>query len=82
MRNSINLPIESDDEYDDHDVIRKTRSASSIDSESCFSCSPNDDNYMIKSNICTILSRELDLPVVPYEKMGDYEIPKKYRIVI
>jgi hypothetical protein len=40
----------------------------------------NDDNdkYVIKANVCTILSKQLKLPKIHYEYMGEYEPPKTH----
>jgi len=38
----------------------------------------NDDNdkYVIKANVCSILSKQLKLPKIHYDYMGEYEPPK------
>ena len=38
----------------------------------------DDENYIIQANICPRLSRELNLPEISYNYMGDYEPPKQY----
>ena len=38
----------------------------------------NNDKYVIKANICKILSKQLKLPEIQYDYMGEYEPPNKY----
>jgi len=47
-------------------------------SESIFSDDHDDDtNYVFKANICTMLSRELQLSEINYDDMGNYDVPKE-----
>ena len=38
----------------------------------------NNDEYVIKANVCKILSKQLKLPEIHYEYMGKYEPPKEH----
>jgi len=61
-------------------------SASSINLELLYSnrsieqnnSSSDDENYIIQANICPRLSKELNLPEISYNYMGDYEPPVQH----
>ena len=38
----------------------------------------NNDNYVIKANVCKILSKQLKLPEIQYDYMGEYVPPKQH----
>ena len=40
--------------------------------------SENDENYVFKANLCTILSKELQLPETIYDNTGNYDQPKEH----
>jgi hypothetical protein len=41
----------------------------------------NNDEYVIKANVCKILSKQLKLPEIHYDYMGEYEPPKEHGLI-
>jgi hypothetical protein len=41
----------------------------------------NDDEYVIQANVCKILSKQLKLPEIHYDYMGEYEPPKEHGLI-
>jgi hypothetical protein len=40
--------------------------------------SDNNDEYVIKANVCKILSKQLKIPEIQYDYMGEYVAPKQH----
>jgi hypothetical protein len=40
--------------------------------------SDNNNEYVIKANVCKILSKQLKLPIIHYDYMGEYVPPKQH----
>ena len=41
----------------------------------------NNDEYVIKANVCKILSKQLKLPEIHYDYMGEYVPPKQHGLI-
>jgi hypothetical protein len=87
---SINLELSYSDRYNEKDNIKEQQYVENnendvkdiekedYEDEVDDGNITDNENYIFKANICTLLSRELNLPEMSYNHIGDYEPPKEY----
>ena len=66
----------------DTEIIESTtKNMTRESSESSISCDSDLENYIIKTNVCIRLSRELDLPEMVLDECGSFEAPEQHGLI-